>query len=287
LYGAKKACEPVHIQLNQNDWHAMAVNTLPWARADLTARIRIFDLNGILKSERNIPLSAKALAATDLGAVEFPAALTPVHFVKLELRDAAGGLLSDNFYWRTTALLTPGAAPAAGLVFGAGGAGGRGTRGGATGPAGFGGGLGGGFPGSGPAAGIEDFSLLETLPTAELQVALNRHDSDGKVRIDATIANTGRVPALQAHVQLRNGRTNQRLLPAFYSDNYISLLPGESRTIAIEAGNAALGGERALVTLDGWNVTVAGKSFGDAEAALNKDAFVAPKAVTPAAPAAE
>ena len=30
----------------------------------------------------------------------FQTDLSPVHFVKLELRDAEGKLLSDNFYWR-------------------------------------------------------------------------------------------------------------------------------------------------------------------------------------------
>ena len=35
--------------------------------------------------------------------MEWPATLSPVHFVKLELRDANGKLLSDNFYWRALA----------------------------------------------------------------------------------------------------------------------------------------------------------------------------------------
>jgi hypothetical protein len=47
-----------------------------------------------------------------------------------------------------------------------------------------------------------------------------------------------------AHLQLRNQRANQRVLPVYYSENYVSLLSGESRTIRIEAASAELGGAR-------------------------------------------
>jgi beta-mannosidase len=63
-------------------------------------------------------------------------------------------------------------------------------------------------------------------------------------------------------VQLRNQRTNARVLPVFYSDNYVSLLPGERRTITIEAAAKDLGGDRPLVTLDGWNVTTTARDIG-------------------------
>jgi hypothetical protein len=51
------------------------------------------------------------------------------------------------------------------------------------------------------------------------------------------------------------------VLPAFASDNYVSLVGGESRTIALEAATKELKGEDALVVVDGWNVSV-----GDANA---------------------
>jgi hypothetical protein len=44
-------------------------------------------------------------------------------------------------------------------------------------------------------------------------------------------------------------------LPAFYSDNYVSLLPGDSR--AIEVRYPAADTEPPRFTLDGWNVASA------------------------------
>ncbi len=58
------------------------------------------------------------------------------------------------------------------------------------------------------------------------------------------------------HLQLRRQRSNERVLPVFHSDNYVSLVPGETRTITVEAAVADLKGETPLVVVDGWNVGI-------------------------------
>jgi hypothetical protein len=100
LYGTRKACEPVHIQMNQNDWHVMVINNTPKALNGVKAKTAIYNLDGSLKHSHVTVLDAAPSAATDAGKVAFPEGLSAVHFIKLELRDAEGRLLSDNFYWR-------------------------------------------------------------------------------------------------------------------------------------------------------------------------------------------
>jgi hypothetical protein len=229
LFAVRKASESLHVQMNQNDFHAVVINQTPVAAAGLSVRVRVFNLDASLKSDRTIPVTAAASAATDVGAIEFPAELSAAHFVKLELRDAAGRLVSDNFYWR--------AQPAS----------------------------------------PDDFKSLDTLPVAALDTAVARHDADGKCLLDVTLTNPTKTVALLAHIQLRRAKSNERVLPVYYSDNYVSLLPGESRTITVEAAAKALGGEPPLVVLDGWNVTTAARSFpagGGASSAVNADAQV-------------
>jgi hypothetical protein len=58
------------------------------------------------------------------------------------------------------------------------------------------------------------------------------------------------------HLQLRKARSGHRVLPVFYSDNYMSLLPGERKTLTVEAAASELDGDRPLLAVDGWNVTV-------------------------------
>jgi exo-1,4-beta-D-glucosaminidase len=48
--------------------------------------------------------------------------------------------------------------------------------------------------------------------------------------------------------------------PIFWDDNYVSLLPGEKREIAGRYSAAELGGAKAVVEVDGWNVAPASVS---------------------------
>jgi hypothetical protein len=50
---------------------------------------------------------------------------------------------------------------------------------------------------------------------------------------------------------LRDAQNGQRILPVFYSDNYFSLLPGESRKFRVDTRSKTGTVE---VTVDGWNI---------------------------------
>jgi beta-mannosidase len=58
------------------------------------------------------------------------------------------------------------------------------------------------------------------------------------------------------HLQLHQKRSGKRVLPVFYSDNYISLVPGESRSLTIQAATKDLGNDSPLLLIDGFNVDV-------------------------------
>jgi len=102
----------------------------------------------------------------------------------------------------------------------------------------------------------DDFTDLDKLPEVALQPQIARSDAGGKTLVTVTLRNDSKSVALMAHFQLRRKTSNKRVLPAFYDNNYISLIPGESRIIHIQADTKDLHGEAALVTVDGWNVTV-------------------------------
>ena len=62
--------------------------------------------------------------------------------------------------------------------------------------------------------------------------------------------------ALMAHMQLHRQSDGQRVLPVFYSDNYISLVPRESRTVTVSAKTVDLSGSRPILLVDGYNIDV-------------------------------
>ena len=99
-FAVMHASELVHIQFNQADGHVQVINNLPAAVKNATARISIYNLDGSLVAQHRINLTAQPDLAADLGPVEFPASVSAVHFIKLDLFNAQGKLISTNFYWR-------------------------------------------------------------------------------------------------------------------------------------------------------------------------------------------
>jgi hypothetical protein len=232
LFAVRKACEPVHVMLNQSNDHVEIINNLGSPLSGATAFLQVYNLDGTAAYQNQWKVEAPASEATDLGAIDWPATLSPVHFVKLQLKDAAGRLLSDNFYWRN------------------------------------------------PAFREKDLPDLEKLPAVQLKSKVVRHDSDGKCLLDVTIENPSDQIALMAHVQLRRKATGERVLPVYYSDNYISLVPHETKTLTVEAAAADLKGEKPLLVFDGWNIGVLPVTTPDVDVAVNDEALPANSPVT-------
>lgn len=95
------------------------------------------------------------------------------------------------------------------------------------------------------------YSGLQEMRKAELKVEA-RETGAGKLSV--TLSNPAGGPvAFFNRLSLVDPATKKRILPVFYSDNYVSVLPGESKTIAIEYRPVA-GQARPLVSVEGWNV---------------------------------
>ncbi len=228
LFAARKGCEPVHVQLNEKERTVQIVNNLPSPIPGASVLLKVYNSSSALIYTHQFRAdTALPAATTTLEPVQWPEKLSPVYFVKLELKDQSGKLLSENFYWQAD-------------------------------PAHAG-----------------DLTGLDQLPAAKLDATIKRADNNEKCLLYITLRNPGNTIALMAHLQLCKNTSKDRVLPVYYSDNYISLLPGESKTITIEAAKSDLGKERPLVLLDGWNTGVTPVSNAGAGIALNTASQVA------------
>lgn len=98
-YFIKKACEPLHVQLNLADRRVCVINNTKEARTGMEVAARVYDLNAKERWTGKAMIDAPASAYHESLVMPTLPDLGPLYFVKLELRDAYGGLLSDNFYW--------------------------------------------------------------------------------------------------------------------------------------------------------------------------------------------
>ena len=93
---------------------------------------------------------------------------------------------------------------------------------------------------------------LNRLPQARLSATANETSDNGNVRVQVHIENTGTTVSLETKLTLMNASGVSRVLPAYYSDNYLCLLPGESREIVIESPASAATNGLSLA-LRAWN----------------------------------
>lgn len=95
------------------------------------------------------------------------------------------------------------------------------------------------------------YTALQQMPAAALQVS-GKYVADGKVEITLRNPSGGPV-AFFNRVALTDKVTGKRLLPVFYTDNYISVLPGQTQTI--EATYPVTNGSvKPVIRIYGWNV---------------------------------
>ena len=96
-----------------------------------------------------------------------------------------------------------------------------------------------------------NYSGLQRMAPASLTV-IAKKTGTGRVAVSLTNPAGGPI-AFFNRLSVVDANTGQRLLPVFYSDNYISVLPGETKQIEIVYSN--LNAEsHLLISLDGWNV---------------------------------
>lgn len=104
-YGAKKACEPVHVQLNRHDGRLVLVNATLQPLSAVQLEYSIYGSDGRRVFSKTLP--GLSIPADDKFVMDAPDAGTSVlpsnYMVRLRLMDAGGRLLSVNEYWRTAA----------------------------------------------------------------------------------------------------------------------------------------------------------------------------------------
>jgi len=95
------------------------------------------------------------------------------------------------------------------------------------------------------------YSGLQHMPASQLTTSATQV-SKGKIKVD--MLNPANAPvAFFNRISLVDAQTGERILPAFYSDNYISVLPGEHKSILVDFDTSEHP-DMPLITISGWNL---------------------------------
>jgi exo-1,4-beta-D-glucosaminidase len=105
-----------------------------------------------------------------------------------------------------------------------------------------------------PTAQFADYTALAQLPSVALNVSATTQDSGGRSITHVTLENRSASIAFFTRLKLTAGRAGAQVVPVLWTDNYISLMPGEKRDLSAAYQTSALGGARPAIAVDGWNV---------------------------------
>jgi hypothetical protein len=209
FYGIRKANAPLHVQMDLSDHTVQLVNTTRDAAHGLHVHV-------IVVSPENETLATKDLVVDTAANITRPLFTLPVAdlfaqhplvFVRLELRDAQGSPIADNFYWVA----------------------------------------------KDPSSYRALDKLASASVTSEMKAAPEATVDGEKENVwSVHLSNTGSDAAIALKLTLLHA-DGTRILPAYYSDNYLSLLPNEERTVTIHAPANAVGAGSAHISLRGWN----------------------------------
>ena len=216
LYSSQNAHEPLHIQFDFLKNTVGVNNELPKAFANLTATISILNLDMKEACRKSVKIDVPAdRFVKEILKLELPKDLSPVFFLKLTLTDSEGKVLSRNFYWSSNKPYTPGRT--------------------LTGPL------------------FQGMSPLSNLPKTTVKSEVSQSQSNGKNFYHVTVSNPTSTVAFMIWLRMQDARTGKPIRPAFYEDNFYSLLPGETRTVNIEYSGGIAPAQTRLI-VDGWNI---------------------------------
>ena len=243
-FGAQKAGEPVHIMYAYDDGSIKVVNLTGGTVSGLRASAEFISLDGrVLATSRG---SVPALSSQDVATVlrpSVPAGISTTYFLKLTLTDH-DRVVSRNVYWLST---KPDVVD-------------------------FDRTLGEGSGAEFAPDGYADLTGLQSLVPAQIRTTARTERQGDDLVTTVTVRNVSNQPTvgflLRADVR-RGSESGQPLagdnqvLPILWSQNDLTLWPGESQTITARYDRSELRGAHPVVTLSGWNVATQVTSAGE------------------------
>jgi exo-1,4-beta-D-glucosaminidase len=237
-FGSKKACESVHVQYSYDDRGIVVVNNLYQKFSGLSLAMDLYDFDLQKKFSQQVSLDIGEDGVQRVLTIPaLPAEQTArVYFLKLELRDSAGKVLSSNFYWLSSRHaeiqwkktvyfddpLPPDTTYSTSIYT--------------------------------PASPYDDLTQLNRLPRVRIEANATVVEGFQGPSVHVTVHNPSAHLAFQVHLGIRNKGQVAEILPVLWEDNYLELMPGELREVSAQfLSPSALNGGPELA-ISGWNI---------------------------------
>ena len=198
---AKKALEPLHIQMNEHNRMVAVINTMHRSHEKLTVDVRLYDFNMNIVWQQQQPLSIGEDCYKELFTLPQPKEITPVYYARLLLKNGNGKVVSENFYWLS-------------------------------------------------ADGKNDFRAITQMPKVDLQLTSTTTTKDNDIVMRIKVKNSTNRLAFMHRLMITKGDSEDEVLPTFWTDNFLTIFPGEEREVMATFACQDLEGATPVLKLD-------------------------------------
>jgi exo-1,4-beta-D-glucosaminidase len=224
-FGTKKACEPVHVQYSRTDRGVEVVNSSYQNVLGLNVKAKLYDvdLHERFSGQSDIDSEADGVVKALTIPEEAFRSASPIYFLQLTMANGSGETIGENFYWLSA---KKSAYDWQRTTY-------RYT----------------------PVSSYEDLTALQELPRVgpiDASAEIERNGAAPTVRV--TLHNPSAHLAFQVRLGIEHEGEEAEILPVLWDDNYIELMPGESREVKAQfLSPESLQGNTQL-TVTGWNI---------------------------------
>lgn len=200
FYGTRKACAPLTPIYNYKDKDIYINNSHLESFTDLVLSIKIYSTDSEVLFSEEQPFSIEKNRSQKV--FEFPELDLPstTYFLDLRIKDGSSEELANNFYWLSTKQDVPDFSATTWVHT--------------------------------PTSEFADLTGINNLEHPELTMNTDKEVKGNQIIFHCHLENKGDKIAFFNELIAKNNETGEVILPVFWDDNYISLLPGEKRTIS-------------------------------------------------------
>lgn len=199
FYGTKKGSSPVLPIYDYGDHSIHVNNDRVLAISDMNLHVKIFDIHSKLLYADNLKVSIgnnQSIKVMDMPKLDN---LSSSYFLDLRLTDNNNNLIENNFYWLSTKADIPDFENSTWYIT--------------------------------PSKQHADFTELNDMRKAKIEYDYSISKESDNLEIDINVHNPSDNIAFFIEFMVVDEITGEPVVPVFLQDNYISLLPGEKRTI--------------------------------------------------------
>ncbi len=215
LYYSQNALAPLHPQFDYLKNTVSVYNDfrIGFKNYTISAIIYNMDSKPVFTSKSKINIPPDGVV-NDAIKINFPEDISQVQFIKLLLKNADGKIVADAFYWRSKDKYK------------------------------------GAWTLTGPA--VSGFKDIQELPEINLDMTIKKKVFGNKILIIASVSNPSESLSFFTRLKLHD-QNGKPIRPAFYSDNFFNLLPGERKIVSIEIQANSLIENKLNITVDSFN----------------------------------